>query len=159
LNDCKTVAGDQIKVEEAWQFSSRSMLEGPKGAELAHLEDCLSEDIPIRAIVSGWDSIGEAWELPPFWQIIRRLDENLFFLFDPIERLGVFRIMHLLMRYHSDPSPQRASTLPSFFNSRWVSRSVSSLNNMLTRLRSIDFEGDYYIGNFLPWSTMLRYFF
>lgn len=124
----------QIKVQETWSFSSRSMLAGPKGAELAHLEDCLSEDIPIRAIIHGWDSIGERWELPPFWQIIRQLDENLFFLFGPVERLGVFRIVHLLMRFHSDPSPRRAATLPPFYNSK-----------------SIDFEGDYYIGNFLPW--------
>lgn len=128
----------QIKVEETWAFSSRSMLVGPKGAELAQLEDCLSEDIPIRAILQGWDSIGEKWELPPFWQIIRQLDENLFFLFGPVERLGVFRIVHSLMRFHSDPSPQRATTLPPFYNSK-----------------SIDFEGDYYIGNFLPWCVSL----
>jgi hypothetical protein len=109
---------EQLKVEETWKFSSRSMLAGPKGAELAHLEDCLAEDVPIRAVLHGWDSIGESWELPPFWQIIRQLDENLFFMFDPIERLGVFRIVHLLMRFHSDPSAKRASTLPKFFNSK-----------------------------------------
>lgn len=94
------------------------MLEGPKGAELARLEDCLSEDTLVRAIMFGWDSIGESCELSPFWRIIRQLDENFFRLFGPIERMASFKIMHTLLKFHSDPTVQRAATLPNFYQSR-----------------------------------------
>jgi len=101
---------------KTWQLASHSLVQGPKGSRLAQLEDVLSEDILVRAIVWGWDSIGERWELPPFWQIIRQLDESMFFLFGPIERMGIFRIVHLLMRYHADPTPERAATIPPFYS-------------------------------------------
>jgi hypothetical protein len=101
---------------ETWQLASQSLVHGPKGSRLAELEDVLSEDILVRAIVWGWNSIGERWELPPFWQIIRQLDESMFFLFGPIERMGMFRIVHQLMRYHADPTPERAATIPPFYS-------------------------------------------
>jgi hypothetical protein len=65
----------------------------------------------------GWNALGETWELPPFWRIIKALDHTLFYSFGIFERLAIFRIIHL-MRFHSDPTPEGAAGLPGFFNSR-----------------------------------------
>jgi hypothetical protein len=100
----------------AWKIASQSIVKAPKRPELARLEDCLSEDIAIRAILNGWDSIGESWELPPFWRVIRVLDELIFGKFNPVVRLASLWVVHLLMRYHSDPSPERARDMPKFYN-------------------------------------------
>ncbi|CZR59385.1 uncharacterized protein PAC_09277 [Phialocephala subalpina] len=59
-----------------WTFASSTISSSPKIPGLAHLEDTLSSDIPIRAITLGWDTLGGYEDLPPFWQIIRRLDEG-----------------------------------------------------------------------------------
>jgi hypothetical protein len=99
-----------------WKIASQFIVKAPKGPELARLEDCLSEDIAIRAILNGWDSIGESWELSPFWRVIRVLDELIFGKFNPVVRLASLRVVHLLMRYHSDPSPERARNMPKFYN-------------------------------------------
>ncbi|KAN0110725.1 hypothetical protein V8E51_007112 [Hyaloscypha variabilis] len=118
----------------AWKIASQLIVKAPKGPELARLEDCVSEDIAIRAVLNGWDSIGEPWELPPFWRVIRVLDELIFGKFSPVVRLASLRVVHLLMRYHSDPPPERAKNMPKFYN-----------------LKGLDFDDDYSIGNFLPW--------
>ncbi|KAH6675803.1 hypothetical protein B0J14DRAFT_587348, partial [Halenospora varia] len=120
-----------------WQMASQSLIVGPKGRDIARLEDCLGEDVPIRAVLFGWDALGELRELPPFWRNIRQLDEKLLFDVNTVERLAIFRIMHLLMRFHCDPSSERAAKLPPFFNSK-----------------GLDFEADYYIGNYLPWPAI-----
>ncbi|KAE9372563.1 hypothetical protein N431DRAFT_558371 [Stipitochalara longipes BDJ] len=133
LSSSSVVPNDDPPIP-AWKIASQSIVKAPKGPELARLEDCLSEDIAIRAVLNGWDSIGERWELPPFWRVIRVLDEVIFGKFNPVVRLASLRVVHLLMRYHSDPSPERAKNMPKFYN-----------------LKGLDFDDDYSIGNFLPW--------
>jgi hypothetical protein len=111
-----SVAPNENPPLPAWKIASQSIVKAPKGPELARLEDCLSEDIAIRAVTDGWDSIGEPWELPPFWRVIRVLDELIFGKFNPVVRLASLRVVHLLMRYHSDPSLERAKNMPKFYN-------------------------------------------
>lgn len=111
-----SVASDKDPPLPAWKMASQSIVEAPKGRELALLEDCLSEDIAIRAAIDGWDSMGERWELPPFWRVIRVMDELIFGKFNPVVRLASLIVVHLLMRYHSDPSPERAKNMPKFYN-------------------------------------------
>lgn len=133
-----------------FQIASHTLMNTPRGRDLARLEDCLSEDIPIRAVLQGWDSIGERWELPPFWQTIRVLDELIFGNFDTVVRLASLRVVHLLMRYHSDPSPERARTMPKFYNLKYVCL-LSSSRKTDERNRGLDFDSDYNIENFIPW--------
>lgn len=96
-----------------WTYLSRSVTSGPKGAALARLEDVLSEDVPIRALLHGWDALGR---LSPFWRIIRQLDDSGLFRIGAVERFAIFRLMHLNLRYASEPTPERAATRPSFMN-------------------------------------------
>jgi hypothetical protein len=42
----------------------------PKGSRLSVFEDCLLEDVPIRAVLQGWEALSDVRGLPPFWQII-----------------------------------------------------------------------------------------
>ena len=127
-----TVAPNDDPPTPAWKIASQSIVKAPKGPELARLEDCLSEDIAIRAVLNGWNSIGERWELPPFWRVIRVLDELIFGKFNPVVRLASLRVVHLLMRYHSDPSPERAKNMPKFYNLKYTP-SLQSHKKRLTR--------------------------
>ena len=104
----------------SFQIASHILMNNPRGPDLARLEDCLSEDIPIRVVFQGWDSIGERWELPPFCQIIRVLDELIFGKFDRVARLASLRDVQLSVRYHSDSSPERERTMPKFYNLKYV---------------------------------------
>ncbi|KAH6661911.1 hypothetical protein B0J14DRAFT_312630 [Halenospora varia] len=81
----------------------------------------------------GWDAIGPPSKLSPLWRTIRHIDEALTHIFGEVERLALFRMMHLLLRYHCDPSPTRAAVLPSFYS------------------RTIDLAPEHYVQNFLPW--------
>jgi hypothetical protein len=69
LSSSSMIPNDDPSVPN-FQIASHTLMNTPRGRDLARLEDCLSEDIPIRAVLQGWDSIGERWELPPFWQTI-----------------------------------------------------------------------------------------
>jgi hypothetical protein len=69
-------------------------------------------------------------------------------------RLASLRVVHLLMRYHSDPSPERARTMPKFYNLKYVSPLPSSGGEPQATdesNRGLDFDSDYNIGNFIPW--------
>ena len=96
-----------------WTYLSRSVTSGPKGVALARLEDVLSEDVPIRALLYGWDALGR---LSPFWRIIRELDDSGLYKIGAVERFAIFRLMHLNLRYASEPTPERAATRPAFMN-------------------------------------------
>ena len=101
-----------------WKIANQKVSVGSRGREISDLRDCLSEDIPIRAVLHGWDALGNERKLPPCWRIVRKLDRTLFHTFDSIPRLVLFRLIYLLLRFHSDPTPETAASLPSFYNSR-----------------------------------------
>ncbi|CRK47240.1 hypothetical protein BN1723_007417 [Verticillium longisporum] len=67
-------------------------------AEDVEADDRSSQDMPVRAIVEGWNSIERA---------VRRRGA-----------LGPLEMMHLLICYHSDPSPERLATLPRWYHKR-----------------------------------------
>jgi hypothetical protein len=103
---------------ERWLVASKVLSRQPKGCRLSELEDCLSEDIPIRAVLYGWGALGGIQELSPFWRILRYLDEVCWGGYDRdcVERLAVLRLSHLLMRFFSDRSDKRAADLPPFYH-------------------------------------------
>lgn len=149
LSSFSTIPNDDPPVPN-FQIASHTLTNNHRGPGLARLEDCLSEDIPIRAVFQGWGSIGERWEFPPFCQTIPVLDELIFGKFDRVVRLASLRVVHLSVRYHSDPSPERARTMPKFYNLKYVCLLLLRTKTE-ERNNGLDFDSDYNIGNFMPW--------
>lgn len=86
--------------------------------EQIHIEDITSEDIPIRAVLEGWNSAAIDGRLPPLWQKLRRIDELLFYKCHQTERLAVLSIMHLLLRYHAHSKLEQKPNLPHWYLAR-----------------------------------------
>ncbi|UZP38552.1 hypothetical protein NXS19_006368 [Fusarium pseudograminearum] len=82
------------------------------------VEEYNAEDIPIRAIVEGWDSLERAGRLTPTWRKLRVADEMCFANCGNTERLASLRICHMLIMYHGDPTLARRSTLPRWYLNR-----------------------------------------
>jgi len=89
-------------------------------AEIMRREDAYAEDIPVRAVLEGWDSVTAFYcgRLPPLWQKLRQIDEIVFVGMEIKERLACLRFMHLLYSYHSDPTPERRKKLPTWYLKR-----------------------------------------
>ena len=89
-------------------------------AEIMRIEDAYAEDIPVRAMLEGWDSVTAFYggSLPPLWQKLRQIDEVVFSGMELKERLACIHVMHLLYSYHSDPTPERRKRLPAWYLKR-----------------------------------------
>jgi hypothetical protein len=88
--------------------------------EIMRIEDVYAEDIPVRAILEGWDSVTAFYggSLPPLWQKLRLVDEIVFDGMEIKERLACMHVMHLLYSYHSEPTTERRKKLPSWYLKR-----------------------------------------
>ncbi|RGP67672.1 hypothetical protein FSPOR_5861 [Fusarium sporotrichioides] len=87
-------------------------------AEEIAVEEYNAEDMPVRAIVEGWDSLERAGKMTPTWRKLRVADEMCFTNCGNVERLAVLRICHLLIMYHGDPTLARRATLPRWYLNR-----------------------------------------
>jgi len=74
----------------------------------------------------------------------------IFGKFDRVVRLASLKVVHLLMGYHSDSSPERARTIPKFYNLKYVCLLLLRTKTE-ERNNGLDFDSDYNIGNFIPW--------
>ncbi|KAF6816308.1 bZIP transcription factor [Colletotrichum plurivorum] len=81
-------------------------------------EDELSEDIPIRVILEGWDAVERLGGLPPLWKKLRRTDSLQFRGCPDAERLAILRLMHRLLRYQAEPTIEQCARLPAWYLSR-----------------------------------------
>ncbi|KAM0190286.1 hypothetical protein ACHAPA_010762 [Fusarium lateritium] len=73
------------------------------------------EDIAVKAVVEGWDSVESAGRMTPTWRKLRSTDELCFSRCADTERLAAIRMCHTLLTYHGDPTLARRDTLP-----RWL---------------------------------------
>lgn len=73
------------------------------------------EDIPIRAILYGWDTVADLVDLSPTWQALRRIDEQLFAPCAKVERLGIMCMMYLQLESYADPIPEKSIGLPTWY--------------------------------------------
>jgi hypothetical protein len=76
------------------------------------------EDIAVRAVLEGWDSVESAGRMTPTWRKLRSADELCFSRCADTERLAVMRICHLLLTYHGDPTLARRETIPRWYWNR-----------------------------------------
>lgn len=86
---------------------------------ILRMEDALSEDTPVRAMIEGWDAVEASGRLPPLYQKLRRIDETIFATCSKVDRLAIMRLMHLLLRYHAGSTEKRKADLPSWYLSRY----------------------------------------
>ncbi|GJC99379.1 hypothetical protein ColKHC_08205 [Colletotrichum higginsianum] len=93
-----------------WRAVNQVLAKRCRISRRAHAaEDADDEDIPAAA---------ESRPLSRLWKKLRRVDELCFQVCPPTERLAILRMMHLLLQYHSDPTPDRHAKLPTWFLKR-----------------------------------------
>ena len=119
-------AKNQLPEMNLWRFANETLLQRFKWEkEIVQTGATWEDDVPVRAIVEGWDEVERQGRLSPSWQILRAIDETLFGSCNPTERLAILRMMHLLIMYHSDPSPERLARLPVWFLKRFVAPTLT----------------------------------
>lgn len=104
-----------------WRFANETLSESVEWSVQANrIEDGLELDTPVRAVLEGWDAVEQraGGTLLPSWRKLRHIDEMLFSTCAKTERLAILRIMHSLLRYHQDPSPERRAALPQWYLAR-----------------------------------------
>lgn len=55
-------------------------------------------DIPIRAVVHGWDAVTHLHPLDPIWTMLRTADESVWRTCGAVERVGILRVVSLMLR-------------------------------------------------------------
>lgn len=78
-------------------------------------DDAESDDVLIRALVEGWDTVAKRAPLHPSLQMLRRIDEATFRPIAKTERLAMLRAMHLLLQFHTQPCTERYKRLPPWY--------------------------------------------
>ncbi|KAL6253087.1 hypothetical protein RBB50_000807 [Rhinocladiella similis] len=86
--------------------------------DITPASDDESDDVPVRALLEGWDSVAKRGPLHPSWQILRQIDENLFCTCPKTERLAVMRAMHALIQFHTESNSQFYQRLPPWYMRR-----------------------------------------
>jgi len=80
--------------------------------------DAVADDVPVRAVLEGWDAVAKRGPLHPSWEILRRIDQTLFRSCPQTERLAILRAMHSLLQFHTQSTSDRYSRLPPWYNKR-----------------------------------------
>lgn len=88
--------------------------------------DSISDDIIVRAILEGWESVDKSHPLTPFWKKVRYIDELGFMGCGNVERFGILWIVHLLIPFQHDAVPVNSTALPKWYRKPWVSPSFQS---------------------------------
>lgn len=112
-------AGQNGTSKNTWRFANDTLMTNFKRlSPILPEEDLASEDIPVRAVLEGWDSVASQMDIPASWKIMRRIDEQMFSRCGPKERLAVLKTLHLMLQYHRDPTAERRAALPSWYLQR-----------------------------------------
>ncbi|RDW92144.1 hypothetical protein BP5796_01538 [Coleophoma crateriformis] len=104
--------------QNQWRFANEILTSttAPHTRSLIQKEaQGLVEDVLVRAIVDGWESVESELAQFPSWQMLRKIDEEMFCSCSKVERLAVMRAMGLLIAYHATNTPDRAAKLPWWY--------------------------------------------
>ena len=118
--DCCPPSNTSTAQPNIWRHACQALAERQwLSAEIMRIEDAHAEDIPVRAILDGWDVVESLYgTLPPLWRRLRSIDEIVFLGLGDKERLACLLMMHLLYSYHSEPTPRRRMKLPQWYLKR-----------------------------------------
>jgi len=115
----KRLADSSKATTNLWHYANVVLEERFKwSGEIPSDEDALSEDTPIRAVIEGWDSVDKCNSMSPSWNVLRRIDETLFSICGPVERLAILLTMHILLQFHCEPTGERFNKLPPWYWAR-----------------------------------------
>ncbi|OAL39796.1 hypothetical protein AYO20_00708 [Fonsecaea nubica] len=102
-----------------WRYANEVLSERfDWNEEVAPESDDLCDDVPIRAIIEGWDAVAKRAPLHPSWKILRRIDQTLFAKCPDTERLAIMRAMHTLLQFHTASTFDRYARLPPWYMRR-----------------------------------------
>lgn len=104
-----------------WRFANVVLtFPARTNADLERFEDVMEEDAPVRALIEGWSAVEKlcGGVLPPTWTKLRRIDEVIFGTCNVRERLAIMRVMHKLMRFHTNQ--EKKSSIPAWYLKRSV---------------------------------------
>ncbi|OQV00898.1 hypothetical protein CLAIMM_06333 isoform 1 [Cladophialophora immunda] len=102
-----------------WRYANEVLSERfDWNEEVAPESDDLCDDVPIRALIEGWDAVAKRAPLHPSWKILRRIDETLFAMCPNTERLAIMRAMHTLLQFHTASTFDRYARLPPWYMRR-----------------------------------------
>jgi hypothetical protein len=115
-----TAAGGERTIN-MWRFANEVLTEPARtNADLERFEDVMEEDAPVRALIEGWPAVERIYggQLPPTWRKLRKIDEVIFGTCNVRERLAVMRVMHKLMRFHTNR--QKKNFVPAWYLKRYA---------------------------------------
>lgn len=110
-----------------WRTANETLLKTFElGSDINHTDEEMSDDIPVRAVLEGWDTVLKHWgmaQLPPAWQILRRVDEALFARDSgQVERLAILRILYLRLAFLREPTVARLVKIPPWYHRRYYTK-------------------------------------
>ncbi|RMD40484.1 hypothetical protein DV735_g4645, partial [Chaetothyriales sp. CBS 134920] len=117
-NHCDySTSGQTDAQSDHWQFAASVLGETlrPETAIIRPEEDLLADDTAVRALLEGWEAVEQQIDLPVSWSIIRKIDTRLFTSSGSVARLAVLLMLHSLIQYHRDPSPERRARVAPWF--------------------------------------------
>lgn len=101
-----------------WRYANEVLAERFDWTNVEPATDAMADDVPIRALVEGWDAVAKRGPLHPSWEILRRIDQTLFPTCPNTERLAIMRAMHLLLQFHTESTTERYARLPPWYMRR-----------------------------------------
>ncbi|KAE8372791.1 hypothetical protein BDV26DRAFT_273392 [Aspergillus bertholletiae] len=96
-----------------FQVVNESLVHVLSGGPLATSADD-DDDLTIRAIFHGWDTIKENNALDLGWSFLRALDDGLFHRAGPVERLAILRLMRSMLMSKNGSPGHPTGHIPSF---------------------------------------------
>ncbi|KAI8667150.1 hypothetical protein NCS56_00850300 [Fusarium sp. Ph1] len=82
------------------------------------MEDANCEDVVIRAITEGWESVESRGAMMESWYRLRKLDDMFWHKCQPTERLAILILISWLIANPRDPSLNRQASLPRWLRAR-----------------------------------------
>lgn len=121
--ECSTnhSALDPTQTLNKWRYANDTLTEwfkwSPQALDMTRYI-AYNDDVPVRAMVEGWDAVEKTGNMHPAWKILRGIDENIFSSCEPRERLAILIVMGLLLQAHLNPTTEQHKKLPSFYLKR-----------------------------------------
>lgn len=112
---------DPTRKLNKWRYANDSLTEwfkwSPEALDMSNFA-AYNDDIPVRAIVEGWDAVEKDGHMHPAWRLLRGIDQNIFASCEPRERLAILTVMGLLLQAHLNPTREQHRKLPAFYLKR-----------------------------------------
>lgn len=112
---------DPTKTLNKWRYANDTLTEwfkwSPSALDISKYA-AYNDDIPVRAIVAGWDAVEKDGHMHPAWRLLRGIDQIIFSSCEPRERLAILTVMGLLLQAHLNPTTEQHKKLPAFYVKR-----------------------------------------